>query len=66
MKIKFIAPARLVILPVLNIPRANVHYIIFVASARAQHYESLTGWTLCARSLARQMQLLRKYTLLHA
>jgi hypothetical protein len=34
-----------VILPVLNIPRANVHYIIFVASARAQHYDSLTGWT---------------------
>jgi hypothetical protein len=29
-------------------------------------YDSLTSWTLCARPLARQMQLLRKYTLLHA
>jgi hypothetical protein len=34
--------------------------------ARAQHYDSLTQWTLCARLLAHQMQLLRKYTLLHA
>jgi hypothetical protein len=34
--------------------------------ARAQHYDSLTQWTLCARPLAHQMQLLRKYTLLHA
>jgi hypothetical protein len=33
---------QLVILPVLNIPRANVHYIIFVASARA----TLTVWPL--------------------
>jgi hypothetical protein len=59
----------LVMLPLLNIPRANVHYIIFVASARAQHHDSLTGWTHCsrppARPLARQMKLLRKYTLLH-
>jgi hypothetical protein len=38
----------------------------FLLRARAQHYDSLTGWTLCARPLARQMQLLRKYTLLHA
>jgi hypothetical protein len=64
MKIKFIAPASN--FASLNIPRANVHYIIFVARARAQHYDSLTGWTLFARPLARQMQLLRKYTLLHA
>jgi hypothetical protein len=27
-----------VILPVLNIPQANVHHIIFVASARASHH----------------------------
>jgi hypothetical protein len=34
--------------------------------ARARNTDSLTGWILCARPLARQMQLLRKYTLLHA
>jgi hypothetical protein len=54
MKIKFIAPA------------SDFATTSFMLRARAQHYDSLTGLTQCARPLARQMKLLRKYTLLHA
>jgi hypothetical protein len=65
MKIKFIAPASDFASTKYTPSQRPLHYFCCERSC-AQHYDSLTGWTLCARPLTRQMQLLRKYTLLHA
>jgi hypothetical protein len=63
MKIKFIAPASDFASTKYTPSQRPLHHFC-CECARAQHYDSLTGWTLCARPLARQMQLLRKCTLL--
>jgi hypothetical protein len=63
MKIKFIAPASDFASAKYTPSQRPLHHL---CCERARHYDSLTGWTLCTRPLARQMQLLRKYTLIHA
>jgi hypothetical protein len=62
-KIKFIAPASDVASTKYTPSQHPLHHF---CCERAQHYDSLTGWTHCARPFAHQMKLLRKYTLLHA
>jgi hypothetical protein len=62
MKIKFIAPASDFASTKYTPSQRPLHHFC-CECARAQHYDSLTGWTLCACPLASQMQLLRKYTL---
>jgi hypothetical protein len=65
MKIKFIAPASDFASTKYTPSQRPLHHFCS-ERARAQHYDSLTGWTLCARPLDRQIQLHRKYALLHA
>jgi hypothetical protein len=65
MRIKFIAPACDFASTKYTPSQRPLHHFC-CERARARNTDSLTGWTLCARPLARQMQLLRKYTLLHA